>query len=319
MWQFCQSLRRESTLSIAGVLTGPRVISMSSVALGSKESSSPEATAAFGANAMVLQRVILKVAADTYGDPVTLTLEILGTDAFPPTFVAVLLSAGTIAAPVKLGSVLQLSLDPFNAPFALAMTDFGDVRQVASSPPKLTLSAQTPRSFRVGSDGGIRLSLQEPVFEVTASLDSWGAKFGVTTFELTIPKSAAGDLLGIFLPSSGVVLRGKLLFRIDADGFHFDGGVGLSMSWPDVIHLPGLVIHSLATSVVISGSDFPITAAGTVVVSLGPLTVTIEGFGISQPLRLTTDGSGNLGILDLQTPTRRRCAPSSGTATARTC
>jgi hypothetical protein len=302
VWQFCQSLRRESTLSIAGVLTGPRVISMSSVELGSKESSSPEATTAFGANAVVLQRQILKVAADTYGDTVTLTVEILGTDEFPPTFIAVLLSAGTIAAPVNLGSVLQLSLDPFNAPFAIGMTDFGDVRQVAGSPPKLALSAQTPRAFRIGSDGGIRLDLQEPVFEVTASLDSWGAKFGATTFELTIPKSAVGDLLGIFLPSSGVVLRGKLLFRVDSDGFHFDGGVGLRMSWPDVVHLPGLVIHSLATTVAISGSDFPITAAGTIVVSLGPLTVTIEGFGIAQPLRLTTDGSGNLGILDLPPP-----------------
>lgn len=302
VWQSFQSLHRENTLSIAGVLTGPRVVSTSSVELGSRESTTPEATAAFGANAVVLQRLILNVAADTYGDPVTLTAEILATDTFPPTFVAVVLSARTIAAPVNIGSVLQLTLDPFNAPFAIAMTDFGDVQQVAGSPPKLTLSAQTPRAYRFGSDGGIRLTLQEPVFEVTASLDSWGAKLGVTTFELTIPRSAAGELLGIFLPSSGVVLRGKLLFRVDSDGFHFDGGVGLSMSWPDVVRLPGVVIHSLATSVAISGSDFPITAAGTIVVSLGPLTVTIEGFGIAQPLRLTTDGSGNLGILDLPFP-----------------
>jgi len=302
VWQAFQVLRRENTLSIAGVLTGPRVISMSSVELGPKESSSPEVIAAFGANAVVLQRVILKLAADTYGDPIALTLEILGTDAIPPAFVAGVLSADALAAPVNLGSVLQLSLDPFNAPFAIAMTDFGAVRQIGGSPPKLTLSAQTPRAFRVGSDGGIRLNLQEPVFEVTASLDSWGAKFGVTTFELTIPKSAAGDLLGIFLPSGGVVLRGKLLFRIDVDGFHFDGGVGLSASWPDVVRLPGLTIHSLSTSVAISGSDFPLAATGTIVASLGPVTVTIEGFGIKQPLRLTTDGSGNLGILDLQLP-----------------
>ncbi len=212
------------------------------------------------------------------------------------------LSAGTIAAPVNLGSMLQLSLDPFNAPFAIAMTDFGAVKQIAGSPPKLTLSAQTPRVFSVGSDGGIRLNLQDPVFEVTASPDSWGARLGVTTFEVKIPKSAAGDLLGIFLPSGGVVLRGKLLFRLDSNGFHFDGGVGLSAVWPDVVHLPGVVIHSLSTSVALSGSDFPINAKGTIVVSLGPLTVTIEGFGIEQPLRLTTDGTGNLGILDLQQP-----------------
>lgn len=302
VWQSFQSLRRESTLSIAGVLTGPRVISMSSVELGSKEPSIPEATAAFGANTVVLQRVVLKVAADTYGDPVTLPVEILVTDAFPPAFVAVVLSAGTIAAPVNLGPALQLSIDPLNAPFAIAMTDFGAIRQIAGNTPKLTLGARTPKAFRIGSDGAIRLDLQEPVFEVTASPDSWGARLGVTTFELNIPKSAAGDLLGIFLPSAGILLRGKLLFRIDANGFHFDGGVGLSASWPDVVHLPGITIHSLATSVAVSASDFPVSAKGTVVVSLGPLTVTIEGFGVEQPLRLTTDGSGNLGILDLRSP-----------------
>lgn len=312
IWRSFQALRRESTLSIAGVLTGPRVISMCSVQLGTKEPTSAEAAAAF-ANAVVLQRVVLKIAADTYGDPVTLTVEVLATDAFPPSFVAVLLSAGTIAAPVNLGPALQLSLDPFNAPFTIAMTDFGEVRQVAGSPPKLTLGAHTARSFRFGSDAGIRLDLLQPVFEVTASPDSWGARLGVTAFELTIPQSAAGDLLGMFLPSAGIVLRGKLLFRVDADGFHFEGGVGLSAAWPDVVHLPGITIHSLATSVAVAGSDFPISATGTVVVSLGPLTVTIEGFGVEQPLRLTTDGSGNLGILDLQPP---RFAEPSGIGVA---
>ena len=302
VWQQFQFLRRENTLSIAGVLTGPRVMSMSSVELGTKESSSPEAVAAFGADAVVFQRLVLKVAADTYGDPVTLAVEILGTETLPPTFVAAVLSADTIAAPINLGEALQLSFDPSNAPFALAMTDFGTVRQIAGAPPKLTLSAKTPQAFKVGPDGGIHLLLQQPVFEVVATPDSWGATFGVTGFELTIPKAAAGDLLGIFLPSAGIVLRGKLLFRVDSDGFHFDGGVGLSAKWPDTVRLPGVVIHSLVTSVAVSGSEFPIAAAGTVVVSLGPVTVTIEGFGIAQPLRLTTDGSGNLGILDLQTP-----------------
>jgi hypothetical protein len=302
LWQQFQFLRRENTLSIAGVLTGPRVISMSSVELGTKESSTPEAVAAFGADAVVFQRLILKVAADTYGDPVRLALEILGTETLPPTFVAAVLSADTIAAPINLGEVLQLSFDPFNAPFAIAMTDFGSVKQIAGSPPKLTLSAKTPQAFKVGPDGGIHLNLQQPVFEVTATPDSWGATFGVTGFELTIPKSAAGDLLGMFLPSAGVVLRGKLLFRVDADGFHFDGGVGLSAKWPDTVRLPGVVIHSLSTSVAVSGSNFPVAATGTIVASLGPVTVTIEGFGMAQPLRLTTDGSGNLGIIDLETP-----------------
>jgi hypothetical protein len=302
VWQQFHALRRENRLTVAGVLTGPRVMSMSSVELGPKESSTPEAIAAFGADAVVFQRLLLRFAADTYGDPVTLSVEILGKETLPPTFVAAVLSVDTIAAPLNLGSVLQLSFDPFNAPFAIAMTDFGSVKQIAGSPPKLTLSANAPQTLKFGPDGGIRLSLQQPVFEVIVTPDSWGATFGITTFELTIPKSAAGGLLGIFLPSSGVVLRGKLLFRIDSNGFHFDGGVGLVAKWPDTLRFPGIVIHSLATSVAVSSSNFPISATGTIVVSLGPLTVTIEGFGITQPLRLTTDGSGNLGILDLQAP-----------------
>jgi hypothetical protein len=306
VWQQFQALRRQNTLSIAGVLTGPRVISTSSVELGTKESSLPGVVAALGGNAVVFQRMVLKVAADTYGKPVSLSVDILGTQAIPPTFVAAVLSADAIAAPINLGSVLQLSFDPLNAPFAIALTGFGTVKQIAGSTPKLALSATTSQAYKFGADGGIHLSLQQPVFQINADLDSWGASFGVTGFEITIPKSAAGDLLGIFLPSSGIVLRGKLLFKVDSAGFHFDGGVGLSAKWPDTVRLPGVVIHSLTTSVAASGSDFPIAAAGTVVASLGPVTVTLEGFGIAQPLRLTTDGSGNLGILDLQPPSFTR-------------
>jgi len=308
VWQQFQALRRQNTLSIAGVLTGPRVISLSSVALGATQAPIPQAVTAFGSTAVVFQRLVLKVAADTYGKPVSLSIDILGTQTLPPKFVAAVLSADPVLAPVNLGAVLQLSFDPVNTPLAIALTGYGTVKQLAASPPKLALSATTSQSYKFGSDGGIHLSLQQPVFEIDASLDSWGASFGVTAFEITIPKSAVGDLLGVFLPDSGVVLRGKLLFKVDAAGFHFDGGVGLSAKWPDTVRLPGIVIHSMTTSVAASGSDFPLAAAGTVVVSLGPVTITLEGFGIALPLRLTTDGSGNLGILDLQAPSFARPA-----------
>jgi hypothetical protein len=63
---------------------------------------------------------------------------------------------------------------------------------------------------------------------------------------IAIPKSAAGSLLGLFWPSSGLV-------RVDDDRVHFDGGVGLSATWPDVIHLPGVTVHSLVATVDRSG------------------------------------------------------------------
>ena len=302
VWQQFQALRRQNTLTIAGVLTGPRVVSTASVRLGAKESPSAAASAAFGASAKVLQRLVLKVAADTYGKPVTLSVDILSTETLPPSFVAAVLSVEAIAAPIALGPALQLSIDPPDEVFAIALTGYGAVKALGGSTPKLTLAATTQQSYQFGAGGGIRLSLQQPVFQVEASLDAWDASFGVDGFEITIPKSAAGDLLGIFLPSSGIVMRGKLLFKVDTAGLHFDGGVGLSAKWPDTVRLPGVLVHSLSTTVGVSGSEFLLTAAGTVVVSLGPVTATIEGFGITQPLRLTTDGSGNLGILDLQRP-----------------
>jgi hypothetical protein len=302
VWQQFQALRRQNTLSIAGVLTGPRVVSTASVRLSAKESPSAAAAAAFGASAKVLQRLVLKVAADTYGKPVTLQVDILGTETLPPSFVAAVLSVEAIAAPIALGPALQLSIDPPDEVFAIALTGYGAVKALGGSTPKLKLAATTQQSYQFGAGGGIRLSLQQPLFQVDASVDAWDASFGVGGFEITIPKSAAGDLLGIFLPSSGIVLRGKLLFKVDAAGLHFDGGVGLAATWPDTVRLPGVLVHSLSTTVDVSGSAFSLTAAGTVVVSIGPVSATIEGFGITQPLRLTTDGSGNLGILDLQRP-----------------
>lgn len=302
VWQLYQLVRRENTLSVAGVLTGPRVVSMSTVELGAKSQPNPDVQIAFGADVVVLQRLVLKLAADTYGTPITLVVDFIGTDAVPPKFVAAVLTVEATQAPINIGSTLALAVSPPNLEVAVAMTGLGAVKVIGATSPTLTLSAKTPRVFMVGSDGGIHVRLQQPVFEASVSPTSWDVRFGATGFELAIPRSAVGSLLGILLPDSGVSLQGKLLFRLDADGFHFDGGVGLTKSWPDVVHLPGLVVHSLTTALDISGADFPVSAKGTVVASLGPLTVTIDGFGVMQPLRLTTDGSGNLGVIDLQPP-----------------
>jgi len=302
VWERFKEHRQLTTLSIAGILTGPRAISMSNAGLGSGETPGAEAVAAFGADKIVLQRIVLRLAADTYDEPTELMLDVIGTDAAPPDFTACILSAPAIAEPLNLGSSLTLRLDPFNAPFALAFTGFGSVQQIAGDAPKITLAAKTPRTFRIGSEGGIRLDLGELIFEVTASRDGWSAAIGAGTMELAIPRSAAGDLLGMFLPASGIGLRGKLLFGLDEGGFHFDGAVGLAASWPDTVRLPGINVHGITTGLAISGTSFPLSAAGTIVASLGPLTITIEGFGIELLVRLTTDGSGNLGIIDLPLP-----------------
>jgi hypothetical protein len=301
VWQTWAALRRQTDLYVSGVLTGPRMYSSSSVELSATEP--PMFEVAGGTN--VVQRVIAHLAADTYDVPTDIVLEILGTEEAPPRFVAAVFGVGPLAmpGPINFGPALQLSLDPPTEQFAVALTGFGAVKSVGTAAmPSVSISTGSPASFEVGSDGGIHLLLGQPVFDVTIDSGSWSVLFGVTRFELSIPASVAGSLLSIFLPDDGISLRGKLLFRLDAGGFHFDGGVGLSMSWPDVVRLSAVTVHSLVTSLTISGSSFSVTATGTVVIELGALTVTMEGLGISQPLRLTTDGSGNLGIIDLETP-----------------
>lgn len=301
VWQIWAALRRQTDLSVSGILTGPRMYSSRSVELSALEP--PMFVVAGGTN--VVQRVIAHLAADTYDEPIDIVLEILGTEDAPPRFVAAVLGVGPLAAPgpVNLGPSLQLSLDPPTERFAVALTGFGAVAPVgAATMPSLSIATRSPATFEVGSDGGIHLLLGQPVFEVAIDSSSWSALFGVTSFELSIPASVAGPLLAILVPVDRISLKGKLLLRLDAGGFHFDGGVGLSMSWPDVVRLPALTVHSLVTTLAISGSSFSVSATGTVVIELGALTVTMEGLGISQPLRLTTDGSGNLGIIDLATP-----------------
>ena len=59
VWQQFQALRRQNTLTIAGILTGRASHSARS------KSPIPEAVTAFGGNAVVMQRLVLKVAADT--------------------------------------------------------------------------------------------------------------------------------------------------------------------------------------------------------------------------------------------------------------
>ncbi len=301
VWQSWAARRRQTDLYVAGILTGPRMYSSRSIELSPTEP--PMFVMAGGTN--VVQRLIAHLAADTYDAPTDIVLEILATEDTPPHFVAAVLGVGPIAmpGPVNFGPSLQLALDPPTAQFAVALTGFGAVKPVGTAAvPSVSLSTRSSATFEVGSDGGIHLLLGQPVFDVTIDAGSWSVLFGVTSFELSIPASVAGSLLSIFLPAGGITMRGKLLFRLDAGGLHFDGAAGLSISWPDVVRLSPVTVHSLVTSLTISGASFAISATGTVVVELGALTVTMEGLGIAQPLRLTTDGSGNLGVLDLEAP-----------------
>ena len=247
VWQFFQSLRRENTLSIAGVLTGPQSHFDVQRRAGGERVLQPGGRRRVRSRMpSCCQRLILKVAADTYGDPITLTLEILGTETLPPTFVAGVLSAGTIAAPVNLGSALQLSLDPFNAPFAIAMTDFGAVKQIAGSPPKLTLSAQTPQ--RVPRRIGRRHPPQSAGARVRGDRLAGFMGREARRDDLRARRSPSRPreiFSGSSCRAAASSCAGNCCFVSTPTAFISTAASASARSWPDVVHLPGVVIHSL--------------------------------------------------------------------------
>ncbi len=303
VWERFKAQRRNLDITLAGLLTGPRTTSILMTPADDDHAIAPEVSAKLPAAAVVVGRVILRLAADTFDDPVPITLEILGDAAEPPAFVAAVLRMPAVD-PIQVSDHLSLALRP-KAPLDVALTGFGDLLPIADGPPALALTSSfAAGGLTVGNPRGLRLTLAEPVVDVTLGASSWGARLGFQRFELVIPADVAGPILAILLPAGGITLRGRLVAAVDGDGIHLEGGVGLVATWPDTLRLPGLVVRDLKTELSIGGT-FGLSAYGTVVVSLGPVTVAIEGLGLTQPLRLTADGTGNLGVVDLPLPELR--------------
>ena len=300
VWHRFKALRRNLDITLAGLLTGPRTTSILITPADDDHAIAPEVRAKLPAVAVVVGRVTLRLAADTFDEPVPITLEILGDAAEPPAFVTAFLRMPAVD-PIRVSDHLSLALQP-KAPLDVALTGFGDLVPIADGPPGLALTSAFPaEGYTVGEPRGLRLNLAEPVVGVTLGASSWGARFGVGRFELVIPADVAGPILAILLPAGGITLRGKLVVAVDGDGIHLEGGIGLVATWPDTLRLPGLVVRDLKTEISVGGV-LGLSAYGTVVVSLGPVTVAIEGLGLTQQLRLTADGTGNLGIVDLPAP-----------------
>lgn len=309
LWLRFKSLRRNIDITLAGVLTGVRMTSLITTAADNDTNIPPDALAKLPAASVVLGRVTLRLAADTFDEPVPITFEVLGDAADPPGFVAVVVRTPAWLSPMDLGKHLRVSLDPLTTPLGVALTGYGDLVPLTAGQPRLSLeSSFSVDGWRFGSPGGLQLTFAEPVLGIDLGASSWGATFGMGRFELVIPQNVAGPVIGVLLPSGGVTLRGKLVAAIDSDGIHLQGGVGLTATWPDTIRLPGLVIRDLKTEISV-GDVIGVAAYGTVVVALGPVVVAIEGIGIAQSLELTADGSGNLGIVDLPAP---RLRPPAG-------
>ncbi len=300
VWQRFQGVRRNIDITITGLVTGPRTTSI--VINPDPGAIDPAVAAALPGAATVVGRVTVRLAADTFDEPVPITFELIGDATDPPGFVAAVVRTPPWLAPIALSRRATLDLAPLTGTLGVALTSFGTVVALTAGQPDLSLATTFAGGFTLGPPRGIHLEAGEPVLAVSIAPDSWGARVGVGQFEVTIPADIAGPLLAMLLPSDGITLRGRLVVVADAAGLHLDGGVGLSTTWPDTIRLPGVVVRDMKTSIAVDGAGFTFAASATAVVSLGPLTVTIEGLGIDQRLALTTGGNGNLGLLDVAVP-----------------
>ncbi len=305
VWRRFQSLRRHLDITISGILTGPRTTSVVTIPVSLSDQVSAEVRAKVPEADVVLQRITLRLAADTYDEPHAFTLEALGHDpgnGDPPRFAAVVLRSAAVAAPLRLSSLATVNLDPFERPFGVAVTGWGEAVAIADGSPTLTLGSSFAKGFTFGQPGGLRLELAGPVLDPRVSTTGWALRAGLERFEVTVPGDIAGPILALLLPRDGVRLRGKLILVADGDGLHAEGGVGLKTTWPDTLRLPGLLVRGLSTEITTSSGGFTLVAAGTVTVDLGVLTATVEGIGLRQPVEIREGGDGNLGLLHLGSP-----------------
>jgi hypothetical protein len=305
VWRRFNALRRHLDITIAGVITGPRTLSVVTVPISPSDSIDATVQAAVPDADVILQRITLRLAADTYDAPHAFTIEALG-HGVPggglPDFAAVALTSEAVAAPIHLSGGVTIHLDPLESAFGIAVTGYGDVVPIAAGTPALTLGSDFKRGFTFGQQGGFNLVLAGPVLDPHVSPTDWGLRAGFESFELTIPPDIAGPILALLLPHDGVKLKGKLIIAADGNGIHAEGGIGLKTTWPDTLRLPGLLVRGLTTEITTTGSTVTLVAAGTITVDLGVLTVTVEGLGMKQPVELKTDGSGSLGLIDLGAP-----------------
>lgn len=308
VWARIQAERRDLDLTLAGLVTGPRVTSILTTPSATAGRIVPEVAAAFPSARQVLARMTIRLAADTYDDPVPVVAELLGTDSVPPAFAALVLRTSPWPHPFDLSPHLQLNLEPPANALGIGMSASRSIVPIGPGQPRLSLASSFDRGFTLGADGGLRMELSKPVVEASLDGTSWMARAGVESFSLRIPPNVLGPVLGTLLPRQGIEIRGRLMFRLDGQGLHMDGAAGMVVTSPESIRLPGMVIHSLKTEVGMEGRALRVRATGTMVFGFGPLTVTMEGLGLDQRVEFIADGSGNLGLFQIDAPTPARPA-----------
>lgn len=292
--------RRELHIEVAGLITGPRTTAWSTAPLGDLPLPAAVA-AAVPTGHRIVARLDLALAADTFGDPIHVTLDVVTTaDAG---FAALLVTVSPLAEErYRLNQHLSVGLAPLDRPMSIALTGFGEVVAIGIDPPQLVVGTTARADLRLGSPHGLRLELGEPVLEATIGASGWRAAAGFGRIEITIPADVVGPVAGALLPRDGIRVRGRLVVAIDDDGVHLDGGVGLEARSPDVLRLPGATVSDLVTTISLGAEGLGFRGAGTIAVRLGPLALTLEGLGARLALAPPAAGRANLGVAHLEAP-----------------
>jgi hypothetical protein len=146
-----KAVRKNADITVSGLLTGPRVSSLITTSVEGDHQVSAELHAQFPNAQTVIGRVIVRLAADTFGEPLPITVEVLGDDADPPGFVAAVVRTPPLPEPLQLSEKLALRLEPFGTPLDIGLTGFGQTVPLGADQPELTLDAG------FGSTAGVTL------------------------------------------------------------------------------------------------------------------------------------------------------------------
>lgn len=303
LWDRLSTLRRTIDITVSGIVSGARTSSIVAIPVVDGPLLPELASAAPGA-AVLLQRVVLRVAADAYDVPFPITVEVYGTAADPPAFAAVVVRIPGITQPLRLGSITTLTVDGAQD-VGLAITGWGSITPFGVTP-TVTLGIDPPTtSWVFGDASSLGITLGQPVLQATfdAASGSWTVRGGFESLAATISSAFLGPVLGVLLPAGGITLTGSFVIVVDEHGLHFEGGVGFRVTSPNTLRLPGISISDMSTAITTSSDHVELAAAGSITVAIGPLTVRVAGFAISVPIAVRADGGGNLGLLDIAAPT----------------
>ncbi|GGQ54158.1 DUF6603 domain-containing protein [Kitasatospora griseola] len=144
---------------------------------------------------------------------------------------------------------------------------------------------------RISGAGGVRL--------VRDAVDFF-AEFGLEGLEFVLSPAGADGFVGAVLPADGFTLGADLTVGLSyRQGFYFRGTSNLEIQLPAHLELGPLEIQGLTISASPDANGLPIGLGVSFRAQLGPITAVVEQVGLNAELAFRSDGSGNLGPVDL--------------------